>query len=199
MSECGTIADRSEFQPAMGQSAVSQVCAHWSALRIDGELPRRSKVNPKDLGAALPHVFLAELVTPRVARLRICGHKVEDLMGMDMRGMPLSVLFEGKARAAITEAVEQAGMGARVMLSLESVGSFGQKTVSATLALLPLTDDTGRVTRILGVLDHQGEIGRAPRSFTLAEPVLDAPANPPKRPSLAPKRPALRVINGGRA
>lgn len=195
MSELGTVAGKTDLHSALGHSAVAQVCAHWSALRADGKLPRRSDINPKDFGAALPDVFLAELVTPRVARLRICGHRVEDLMGMDMRGMPLSVLFDGKARAAVTEAVEQAGMGARVMLSLESVGSFSHKPLRATLALLPLADDTGRVTRILGVIDQQGEVGRTPRSFTLAEPVVEAK---PERPVVA-KRPALRVITGGRA
>ena len=194
MSDHGFIAGKTALHAALGHSAVSQVCAYWASLRAEGRLPRRSAINPGAFGAALPYVFLTELVTPRVARLRICGHRVEDLMGMDMRGMPLSALFAGKATTAITEAIEQTGLGARVMLSLESVGDVPQHSLRATLALLPLTDDTGQITRILGVFDLQGEIGRTPRRFTLAEPVVETPAAPLPKP-----RPVLRVIRGGRA
>lgn len=193
MSELGTIADKAGFHHT-GQpvSAVAQVSAHWSSLRVSGDLPRRSALDPQALGSALPHVFLAELVTRRVARLRICGHRIEDLMGMDMRGMPVSVLFEGAARDAVMEAVEQASMGARVILSLESAGGFGCPPLKATLALLPLTDETGQITRLMGVLDRHGDIGRAPRRFTLAQSVAD----PVARRDVT--RPVLRVIQGGK-
>ncbi len=174
-------------------SVFARVCAYWSILRENGTTPKRSDVDPRALGDALPHVFLAELVAPRVARLRICGHKIEDLMGMDMRGMPLTVLFQGDARNAISEAVEQVGHGARVILSLEGESGFGLPEVKATLALMPLADDTGRITRMMGVIERRGEPGRTPRRFGLATPLSEQASAQPQ----APARPALRVIEGG--
>lgn len=185
----GSIAFESHATPTL----FARVCAYWSSLRENGAPPRRAAIEAPALADALPHVFLAELVTPRVARLRICGHRIEALMGMEMRGMPLSVLFQGSARDALTDAVEQTATGVRVILSLQSEAGFGRPQISATLALLPLVDEAGRITRLLGVLDQRGETGRAPRRFTLARPVLD------ETPAAAPaRRPVLQVIPGGR-
>lgn len=192
MTDTGKIAGNAAFESNSTHSLFSRVCTYWSGLRANGTVPRRSSIDPQALTDTLPHVFLAEIVAPRVARLRICGHKIEALMGMEMRGMPISVLFHGEARAAVADAVEQAAMGARVILSLQAEGGFGVPQITATLALMPLADDAGRITRILGVIEQRGEVGRAPRRFTLAKPVLD------DMPAAPAKRPVLRVITGGR-
>lgn len=189
MTDLQMIAGNTACADPETQSLITRVCAYWSGLRQNGTVPRRASIDPQALGAALPHVFLAELVTPRVARLRICGHRIEALMGMDMRGMPLSVLFQGAARDDLAEALEQTATGARVILSLQSDSGFGQPKAKATLALMPLADEAGRLTRLLGVLDQRGQITRMPCRFTLARPVFDDPA---------PLRPVLRVITGGR-
>ncbi|WP_071797053.1 PAS domain-containing protein [Natronohydrobacter thiooxidans] len=192
MTDTGKFTGSTAFDSHATPTLFARVCAYWSSLRENGTPPRRAAIEAQALADALPHVFLAELVTPRVARLRICGHRIEALMGMEMRGMPLSVLFVGSARDALAEAVEQTAKGARVILSLEAEAESGMPQISATLALLPLVDEAGRITRLLGVLDQRGETGRAPRRFTLARPVLDEPPAAPAR------RPVLRVIPGGR-
>lgn len=193
MSEILSYAGHEALGYAGGTSIVSRVCQYWANLRKDGAVPKRSDVESRALADMLPHVFLAELVTTRVARMRICGHQIEDLLGMDLRGMPLSVLFEGSARADIAEALEQVQMGARVILSLESESGFAQPRISANVALMPLADETGRITRVMGVIERQGEIGRSPRRFKLVKPVVNAQ---PPAPAAA-KRPALRLIVGG--
>lgn len=193
MSEILSQADHEALEYVGGMSIVSRVCQYWANLRRDGAVPRRSDVESRALADMLPHVFLAEIVTPRVARMRICGHQIEELLGMDMRGMPLSVLFRSTARPDIAEALEQVQMGARVILSLESETGFGQPQITANVALMPLADECGRITRVMGVIERQGEIGRSPRRFKLAKPVVKAQA-----PMPAPtKRPALRLIAGG--
>lgn len=180
-----------------GSDMVSQVTQYWDGLRCNGGIPARKDIDARALGAALPHVFLAEMVTPRVARLRVCGHRVEDLMGMDMRGMPLTTLFAGDARAEVMSAVGQVARGVRVTLALQGETGFGLPRMDARLALLPLADAAGQPTRVLGVLDVSGQIGRSPRRFVRATPLalpVSADAVPPAR-----RAPVLRVINGGRA
>jgi hypothetical protein len=176
-------------------TVVADVTAHWASLKTGALPPRRSEIDAKLLAHALPDVFLAEIVSPRVARFRICGQRIEDVLGMDMRGMPLTALFKGTARQELNEALEQVILGARVTLSLQGETGFGLPEMTATLALLPLTDEAGRITRVMGVLERRGNLGRSPRRFTLAKPVPDTtPA-----PIDATARPALRVITGGKA
>lgn len=174
-------------------TVLGDVIRYWTSLRKGNLPPRRSQIEAGALTQALPDVFLAEIITPRIARFRLCGHRIEDLMGMDMRGMPLTVLFHGEARTEIADALEQVALGARVTLSLKGETGFGLPEMSASIALLPLTDDTGRITRILGVIDRAGAPGRRPRRFTLAR-VQDMPLPP----AATVARPTLRVIAGGK-
>ncbi|MCL1628676.1 MULTISPECIES: PAS domain-containing protein [Roseinatronobacter] len=167
---------------------VAKVCAHWAGLRTRHALPARGALDPAALAEALPHVFLGELVSPRVARIRLCGHGVEDVMGMDLRGMPLTALFGSDARDDIMAALEQVGRGVRAMLALQAEPGFGQPEMTAQLALMPLTGADGRITHVLGVLERRGQIGRRPRRFATARtaPVIEDSA------------PMLRVIIGGK-
>lgn len=168
---------------------VARVCAHWASLRTRHALPARGALDPSALADALPHVFLGEFVSPRVARIRLCGHGVEDVMGMDLRGMPLTALFGTGARDDIMAALEQVGRGVRATLSLQAEPGFGQPDMVAQLALMPLTGQDGRITHVLGVLERRGQIGRRPRRFASA---IAAPV-------AAESAPKLRVIAGGKA
>lgn len=174
---------------------VGDVTRYWASLRTGNDAPRRSRIEASAIAHALPDVFLAELLTPRVARLRICGQRIEELLGLDMRGMPLTALFKGRAREEIAEALEQVASGARVTLSLQGERGWGLPGMTAILALLPLSDETGRITRVMGVLERSGEKGRAPRRFILAQPLREAvelPARIPGKPC------TFRVVQGGK-
>ncbi len=184
-----------EAQGATDATSIQRVSAYWASLRYGQPVPERSAIDARDIAQDLPHVFLAELVTPRVARLRICGHHVEELFGMDMRGMPVSVMFSGAARDRLAEAFEQVGRGTRVFLSLTAEDGFGLPRMRASLALLPLADANGRVTRVMGVLERAGDVGRCPRRFSIAE---HADPECLANPDAIRKAPALRVINGGK-
>jgi hypothetical protein len=176
---------------------IDHVCRFWASLPRTGLAPDRMALDAQALAPALPHVFLAELVTPRVARLRLVGHAIEDLTGLDMRGMPLSALFTADARPILTQAFEQVSRGARVMLPLHAERGWGLPELKGQLALLPLCDGSGAVTRILGVLDHAGQAGGKPRRFDISSPVPTALVLPDAVPT--PRRaPALRVIAGGK-
>jgi hypothetical protein len=183
--------------PAMG--AIDLVCTYWAGLPRDDLAPARAALDASALAPALPKVFIAELVTPRVARLRLVGHEVEDCMDMDLRGMPLTALFTAPARAIVTDALEQVGRGARVSLPLEGERSFGQPVLTGQLVLLPLCDANGQITRVLGVLESQGKIGRRPRRFAVTAPAArPLPPQAQTTQPTAPRKPALRVIEGGK-
>ena len=151
--------------------AVRAVQAHWETLRAGRVCPSRAEVDPKPLAHCLDVMFVAELVAPTVARLRLCGQQLGELLGMEPRGMPLSVFFHAEARVELTNALQQLAQGARVTLPLRSPAGLGQPVIDGVLALMPLTDHEGRITRILGVLETRGPAGRAPRRFNLSAPM----------------------------
>jgi len=199
MSEIVPFAHAANPAPALAQTAIDQVCAYWASLPRNGLAPNRADVDASAIAGALPDLFIAEFVTPRVARLRLVGHRVEDLLDMEMRGMPLTALFTGPARPVLTDALEQVARGARVILPLDGEVGFGLPALTGQMALLPLCDQTGAITRVMGVILYQGTIGRKSRRLNVSAP--HASLLPPLTASIAPaprKTPAFRVIVGGK-
>lgn len=177
--------------------AVARVLRHWESLRDGRAMPRRNDIDPRDLAEELEYLFVAEPVAPGVARLRLAGQHLTQLLGMEPRGMPLCALFEGPSREEIARAVEQvAGHGLRALLPLRAAGGLGRPALEGLMALMPLEGEGG-APRILGVLQTRGPMGRSPRRLTLSGPVEPvAPAEAP--PAAIGSRPVLRVIDGGR-
>lgn len=178
-------------------AAVDLVLRHWERLRDGRPMPRRAEIDPQALAKSLEYMFIAEPVAPRVARLRLSGQHLSCLLGMEPRGMPLCALFAGRDRDELALAVEQVSRhNARVMLPLAAETGIGRPALKGMMALLPLADETGRASRILGVLQTRGAIGRSPRKLTLTGPAETLQVTP-ERPDPAMGRPQLRVITGG--
>lgn len=176
-------------------AAIREVRAYWDALRDDQDLPRREQINPRGMAGALHQVFMVERIAPGMARFRLAGMEINDLMGMEVRGMPLSALFDPAARAGLADLLEKV-MTARtiVELDIEADRGIGRPALRARLVLLPLKGTAGEADLVLGCLACDGQIGRAPRRFVIAralESVIDAAA--PKRMHLSMSDPATKT------
>lgn len=161
------ISDLARHSAARGFPALEQVLTYWSDLaRSEGQVPPRRQVEPRALSGALPMVFILESVAPGVARFRVAGSQICDLMGMEVRGMPLISIFAPKSRDAISGALQTVlGRLAQAQLTLAGESGFGRPPLEARMLLLPLMDDFGKPTRALGALEAKGKIGRTPRRF----------------------------------
>ncbi|WP_038131063.1 PAS domain-containing protein [Thioclava indica] len=171
-----------------GRRISNELRAYWEGLRKGRAVPPRSEVNPRGIERALEFSFILERVAAGMGRFRLAGMHLNDLMGMEVRGMPLSALFAPDGRkkiAEITEAVFTDPAIAEVELCAET--GIGKPEMMARLLILPLTSDFGDVSRALGCLVAEGEIGRTPRRFevaglrmssieTQAKPLATAPA-----------------------
>ncbi|MCC5984967.1 MAG: PAS domain-containing protein [Rhodobacteraceae bacterium] len=151
-----------------GFENAAQVLACWETARAGRPMALRREIDPATLGQALAQCFVAEVVAPQVARLRIAGSGLHDLMGMDVRGMPLTAFLTGTARAEVMQAVAQVRRGARVKLPLIAPAGPRQPAMDGLLMLLPLSSDGRRIDLVLGALDTSGVIGAAPRRFRMA-------------------------------
>jgi len=175
----------SDYQPHNGYASLSLVEAYWDALRAGRDMPQRSEIDPRGIENALEHAFILERVATGVARMRIAGSHLHDLMGMEARGMPITAFFEHDDRLRVSELLEevfQTPGTADVMM--HSRGSLGQPELNARMVLLPLKSDLGDVSRILGCLVSIGELGGVQRPFALSStnlrPLSVEPAPHPK-------------------
>lgn len=172
---------------ALRFAQLSELRGYWEALRTaaDGAIPERNRIDPRGIGGALDVAFIADRVAPGVARLRLAGSVLCDLMGMDVRGMPLLSLIEPRDRAGLAEAVETALMQPAVLtLALAADRGIGRPPLEARLLMLPLRRADGSAGLALGCLAIDGQIGRAPRRFFITRRLIEA-LGPAQRRDLA--------------
>jgi len=148
--------------------AVTQIEAYWEGLRAGRLLPRRSEIDPRGIENALEYAFILERIAPGIARMRIAGSHLTDLMGMEVRGMPASTFFTPAGRNTFSEALEDVFDGpATATLDLIAERGIGKPAMEAKMLLLPLKSDLGDVSRVLGCLTTKGDVGRTPRRFEI--------------------------------
>ena len=149
---------------------VEEVRAYWEALRSGRPVPLRSEVDPRGIERALENTFVLERIAPGVARFRIAGMHLNDLMGMEVRGMPLTAFFTPAARDALTHTLEAVFSDPQIAdLALNGERGIGKPPLEGRMLILPLKSDTGEVNRALGCLCSIGPVGRSPRRFELVE------------------------------
>lgn len=170
--------------------AVNEVEGYWTALSSHcGGLPSRAQVDPRGIEGALHYAFVLERIAPGVARFRLAGMHLADLMGMEIRGMPLTAMFLPEARPAVAEALDRAfDTPSKVTLVLSGERGIGRGPLEARMILLPLLDEEGKVTRLLGALEAKGQIGRQPRRFGVLETRYADLAVAIKNPRVEPAR-----------
>jgi hypothetical protein len=148
---------------------LAEVRAYWEGLRQGSDLPRRDEIDPRGIAGALENTFLLERVAPGVARFRLAGMQMHDLMGMDVRGMPVTALIDPAGRTKLTDQLESVFAGpSSLEIWLEAERGLGRPALEGRMVLLPLTGTRGNVDLALGCLAIHGALGRAPRRFAIA-------------------------------
>ncbi len=149
---------------------INQVEAYWQGLRMGRIVPQRSEIDPRGIERALEYTFVLERIAPGLARFRLNGMHLNDLLGMEVRGMPFTSFFTPTARIMVTDTLEAVFDGPQVAeLTLTAERGFGKPPMDAKVILLPLRSDLGEITRIIGCLVSMGPIGRTPRRFDVAD------------------------------
>ncbi len=175
---------------------LNEVTSYWEALRHGLSVPYRSEVDPRGIQSALKHAFVLERMAPGMARIRVAGQVLTDVMGMEMRGMPMSSLIAPDTREMFRRALEDVFSGpatASLRMCAESTG-LSRPALSAQMLLLPLRGETGKVSRILGAMVVEGRIGRAPRRFHLEGSFLRQLEGGDLRRRLTPQAPEAAAI-----
>ncbi len=180
---------------------LAQVEAYWEALRGTRLMPNRSEIDPRGIEQALEYSFIVERIAPGIARLRIAGSHLNDLMGMEVRGMPLTAFMAPGSRRQVSDTLEEVfETPATCVMTLRSDKSAGMPPLDARMLLLPLKSDLGDVSRLLGALISVGDMGRSPRRFevtnTILRPILSSESMPlpvREKPMRTPKAPPAKT------
>ncbi|MBS8227693.1 PAS domain-containing protein [Vannielia litorea] len=153
--------------------AVHALRRYWDDLRGPRQVPARAEVDPRAIEETLEYAFILERIAPGVGRFRLAGMHLNELMGMEVRGMPCTSMFMPEHRATLSRALEEVFAGpSTALLTLSGERGVGRPPMDGQMLLLPLASDFGDVTRALGCLCTIGPIGRAPRRFTVKDEVV---------------------------
>ena len=164
------IVDLAERLRAPWCAPLRQMDAYWHGLRRGRVVPSRSDIDPRGIDGILEYAFVAERIAPGHARIRIAGSHLCDVMGMEVRGMPLSAMLSPVSRNLTSDLIKQVfDAPAQVDLSLTAEKRIGKPALNGRMMLLPMTDDFGDISRVLGCLVTDGKIGRAPRRFEVVQ------------------------------
>jgi hypothetical protein len=148
--------------------SIGEFLLYWKGMRRDGDVPRRSDIDPRGIEPLLSNAFIVERIAPGLARLRIAGSHLSDLMGMEVRGMPLSAFINAEHRDTLAHAlVRMFDAPATLQMEISSKGRPGAPGLTGRLIVLPLRSDLGDVSRALGCLVTTGTPGRGPRRFDI--------------------------------
>ncbi|PRY26795.1 hypothetical protein CLV78_101897 [Aliiruegeria haliotis] len=174
ISMCGTAGAPREF-PIM-----TELETYWRSLRGNRLVPSRADIQPRQIGTNLRYAFVLERLAPTVARFRLAGMHLNQLLGMEVRGMPLTSFFLPDARQHVGEALDLVFTEPAIArFRLKGDRGIGKPPLEAQMLLLPLKSDMGEVSRILGCLATLGPVGRTPRRFDVVDreikPLLTTP------------------------
>lgn len=181
------------------RETLEPLIQYWSGLREGTDVPRRAQIDPRCIDRLLPNTFLLERIATAHARFRLAGSVLAGLMGMDVRGMPLSAMLTPAGRNALCTPLEQAfDEPAMLEMVLDAPGGAGKPQLGARLVLLPLRGETGAIDRALGALiSSAARPGRVPRRFDIRTVALtnasQVPATPrPASPATPGPEPVTR-------
>lgn len=184
---------------------IHPVIAHWQGLRRGRDVPARTDLDPAALQPWLGRAAIIERTAGGRVRFRLAGRTISDLMGVEARGMPFRAIFAIGARDRLHEIAEQVFTGPNLLsMTLVATAVSPQiRPVLVPMALMPLRDEAGAISRALLCLDHdpRTEIER-PCRFHIRQAQLSALAPGPRLTGVHVNRggpPALRMIEGGRS
>ena len=148
--------------------------SHWESLRINGELPLRADITPRQIPDVLDSLFIFERLNPQDVRVRIAGLTICEMMGMEVRGQSPMSFFDDSTRrrfaAVITDVLDRPTIA---YLGLDTVDKMGNES-RAEMILLPLRSDFGDVTRVIGCVTGPAEGFTAPMRFHVRNVDMEA-------------------------
>ena len=156
-------------QAKMDTSPLNDMRTYWNELCAGRIVPLRSEVDPRAIASSLENGFILERQQPGSVRFRLAGTQLSDLMGMEVRGMPIRSFIELPSRKAFSATLERCFDGPEIQEFRLVSAQRNAPAMTARLLVLPLRSDAGTIDRALGCFTSEGVVGMTPRIFQVAE------------------------------
>ena len=150
----------------MAHPLITSVTRYWDSLRAGRVVPQRDEIDPREIQNALSYSFILDRARPGSVRFRLSGMHLNDVLGMEARGMPVRALCDVPYRQRFMEQVERV-FDMPSILEAEMRADRGKDgVVRARLALLPLSTHGSEVNRALGLFVTDSRVINPPLRFT---------------------------------
>jgi len=142
------------LDPPITDARLQEAFDYWRHKAEDGELPRRSAIDPIEIPRLLPDVMLVEVVAPSRYRYRLIGTANAEAHGINATGCYLDEVLPGPEYKAHVLALYDECVGARRALYSECLfiaPRGGAPERHTKVLFLPLSEDGDRVNQVMVV------------------------------------------------
>lgn len=155
--------DMSQNDPAAGfemkHSGTKQLFEYWSDLRGGRVAPYKSEVTARGIGRTLAsNTFILENLADGARRFRLAGSSLQDIFGLELRGMSAQAIMQQESRARLQSLMDECLAAPAVCVFICSAEMQGGTALPIEIVLAPLRSDFDQMNRILGaahVLDDE--------------------------------------------
>jgi len=149
----------------MAHPLITSVSRYWDSLRAGRLVPQREEIDPREIQNALSYSFILDRTRPGSVRFRLSGMHLNDVLGMEARGMPVRAVCDVPYRQRFMEHVERV-FDTPSVLEVELRADRGNEGVMrARMALLPLATYGGEINRALGIFVTDSRAINPPTRF----------------------------------
>ncbi len=134
----------------MRNAKTRLVLDYWTHLRGARRLPARRDVDPRGLRSVLPFVFLADAPSADATPIRLAGTGLCERYGRELRGHNLQALWRPGDRPAVRDVIAHVLATPAPALARFHAETIERIEVAGELLLLPLSDESGAVTKLMG-------------------------------------------------
>lgn len=166
---------------------LDRALRYWSSLRSGSALPRREALDPRAMDSIAAHSMILDRVRPGTIRVRHGGRTICDVIGMEVRGLPIRALFGLEDRLSAVALIE-ACFEQPAILQMELVSADDGGRSRASLLVLPLLDHAGAVTKALCTLSTDTLALDRPLRFAMVSYLIE-PVGMPGAASPSTARP----------
>jgi hypothetical protein len=161
------VTELKHYRKPMKNPILVELLDHWENLRGGRIAPMRSEIDPRQIENVLKHAFILERVADGEARIRIAGMELCALMGMEARAMPATAIIAPDCRTEFSAILRGLFTAPEIVeLTLETAAP-GQRALQADMLLLPMKNDLGEISRVLGCLVANGAPSNPPHRFAI--------------------------------
>jgi hypothetical protein len=135
----------------MSHSNTEQLIDYWRMRRGGASVPTRASIDPSDMTALLPQIFITGRAKAGDYPLRLVGGFVAELHGHDLRGENLLHLWDVDSRTTLQGAIEAARRPPHPLVIDCEAQTHDGLAMSMELVIAPLAGPSGDMDRLIGL------------------------------------------------